>query len=146
MIVGSCLGAVAGLIGGYYFSLKKENHDNNERVCSFYKNLRDTLQFNMDRSDHMKILLEKDMVPNFLYDVSPISELLFSTGHLLRYDPQFNKWNWIRYKMGHINNAISMFDRTKESQIEVLGLHGECHKELYECLSELSSRTCACSL
>ena len=145
MIVGSFFGTAVGLVAGYFVDLRKREKEAVEQICSFVTQLRETVKFNVDRSNHMRQILDDNKVPNFLYDTGPIQSLIFAFGHLVRQDSQFEKWNWVRYKMAHVNNSISSFIPSQAALAGLKELHRQCHDELTAVHDELTSRSCACS-
>ena len=135
--------AVAGFAIAVVVSEKRQKRKEEEQRAFFLQTVISTLKDNIGRGEEMRKYLKQGQIPTFSYDLLPISEMLFSMGHIYREDVDFPRWHADRKKMAHVNQDIA----TRRSEVSAgVGLLGQCQDQLAVTLSRLEERGCACVL
>jgi hypothetical protein len=102
------IGSFIGLVIGVLWSDWKWKRDRAEQSKLLRSNLVKSFRFNLDRIQQCLDYLHKTppLIPNFRMDTSTVGHILFTGRDLFRGEALFDRFNWQRYQLEHINAKL----------------------------------------
>ena len=106
----SLFGAGAGVVIGVIWAQVQGSYNRTQQRINFRKQLCSAFQFNLDRINQMVDQLTPIggaiEIPNYPFDTDPIKHILFSGREIVGTQEEFDRWNWNRYQLDHLNMKI----------------------------------------
>ena len=102
------VGGFAGFVIGILWSNRQFRQERIEQSKLLRKNLIKGFRFNLDRIQQSLGYLQKNepIIPNFRLDTSTVGHILFTGRNLFPDETWFDKFNWQRYQLEHINAKL----------------------------------------
>lgn len=108
--INSFVGALIGIILGSLLSQWQWNQKLKRDKKILKANISTVFNFNLDRIRQCIDYLEnKNLIPNFLLDVNSVNHVLFKGRELFSTIEIFDKFNWQRYQLEHLNTKLSYY-------------------------------------
>lgn len=130
------LGTILGILWAKY-KYKREIYEQKKLMR---ERLIHAFNFNLERIDQCLVFLskEKPLIPNFLLDTSSILHLLSTGRDLFHKESYFDKFNWQRYQLEHINRKLVMFSNANIDKAPVPHLYSSLLEHLKTTKKEIS--------